>query len=121
MVGCRESAKVVSNMSFRSSAWATPACSRLLRRPWHLPASEPVWDAAAAAPWADCTGFEGDDGLGALAGGFHELGSVFDAFDVERDTGGAFVFVQVCESGRRNRGPPGFQMEIILSKPTRRV
>ena len=42
-----------------------------------------------------CAGFEGDDGLGALAGGFHELGSVFDAFDVERDTGGAFVFVQV--------------------------
>ena len=39
--------------------------------------------------------FECDDRFGAFTGGFHEFGSVFDAFDVERNTGSAFVFVQV--------------------------
>ncbi len=41
--------------------------------------------------------FEGDDRLGAFAGSIHELGSVFDAFDVKSNTGSVFVFVQVSD------------------------
>ena len=42
-----------------------------------------------------CAGFEGDNRLGALSSCFHELWTVFNAFNIEREAGSVFVFIQV--------------------------
>jgi len=39
--------------------------------------------------------FEGNDRFGALAGFFHEARTIFDTFNVEGDTGGVFVLIQI--------------------------